>query len=770
MNKITIGSVFSYVLAFVTGATLSLAAALPASAQEMTIEEIVVTARKRTENLQDVPLSITAISSETLQRASVYDLADLAEVTPGLTYQKVGSISTPTIRGLAQTDQSGLLGNVGVFLDGVFLNNRSSFDFGVLDLERIEVVKGPQSALYGRNTFAGAINYVTKAPSFESFEGRVTAEVGSDGRREIGGSVNFPLGDRAAIRAFANTSEFEGTIRNVRGGENLGGYDDRTAYGISLRFDPTDDLRFRLSSFRNELEEDQSPLVQLSFLNNNCGTRYDLETGPLWTLFCGDLAAAAAAGPNLDSLGFGQDGDLTVSYLDVEYDFPFATLSVNYATTEANYFTFFDNVSDPNAVNVPFGPTGIFSAQFFTNSGGDAAEQDSLELRLTSNDDGALSWMVGASWYDTQTGGIINSIARLLANPDQLGRITRVADRQDTDTLAVYGSLGYAFNDRHRLTGEIRYTEEDVTLDSEITIDFIPGFPNIVSSSSTDFDYVTPRITYEYDWSDNVMLYASAAKGVKSGGINRGVTDPRFLSYEPEENWTYELGAKSTVLDGRGNFNITLFHVDWTDLQNRAPASIVAGAAIINADEATSTGVELDFRYRPIDNLELRSALAVLEPEFGSGVTDASVGAICGETASVPPAVACSSDVSGNQLPRTSDLQVYLGATYTLPQLIGDFDGYIRADASHQAGKYNLSLNEVDQGDINLLNLRLGLVNERYEVALWAENVLDEEYIARATTITDPVAGFLCAGCGITRQDVFPGNGRTYGLRFNANF
>lgn len=251
------------------------------------LEEIVVTARKRTENLQDVPLSITAISGVDLERASVYALDDLAEITPGLTYQNIGAFNTPTIRGLSQTSQIGLQGNVGVFIDGVFLNNRSSLEFGVLDLERIEVVKGPQGALYGRNTFAGAINYVTRSPSTDDIGGRLSAEIGNEGRWEIGGSVNFPLGENAAVRVFAATSEFDGTVTNARGGDKLGGYDERTSYGLSAIFDPSENLSVKLFAARTEVDEDQPPLILVPVARNDCGATYNLPDGRVfnWDLY-----------------------------------------------------------------------------------------------------------------------------------------------------------------------------------------------------------------------------------------------------------------------------------------------------------------------------------------------------------------------------------------------------------------------------------------------------------------------------------------------------
>ena len=733
------------------------------------LEEIVVTARKRTENLQDVPLSITAISGVDLERASVYALDDLAEITPGLTYQNIGAFNTPTIRGLSQTSQIGLQGNVGVFIDGVFLNNRSSLEFGVLDLERIEVVKGPQGALYGRNTFAGAINYVTRSPSTDDIGGRVSAEIGNEGRWEIGGSVNFPLGENAAVRVFAATSEFDGTVTNARGGDKLGGYDERTSYGLSAIFDPSENLSVKLFAARTEVDEDQPPLILVPVARNDCGATYNLPDGRVFnSLYCSGLQAGDA--PNLNALGKGQVGDFTLAYLNVEYDLGFATLTVNISDSESEYSTLVDNVSNPVAETLPLGPLG-FSAQFFTNSAGDVAEQQSYEVRLASNDDGPLGWLIGGSVFNTLTGSVLSSVSTLLDNPTELGRISFVPNRLDTDVNAVFGSVAYAIDDRNRLSAEIRYTEEDQFLERTVMIFFIPNFPTSVTSAASEFSYTTPRVTYEYAWNDDTLLYASAARGVKSGGTNGAAfADTPYADYLEESNWTYEVGIKTTILDGRGVLNATVYSVDWTDLQIPAPPDLQIGTAIVNAAGATSTGIEIDTTINLTDNFTIRGAATWLNPEFDSGTVDAAISPLCGDRAVIPPTVACSTEVGGQQLPRTSDFQIYVGATYTWPRVIGDFDAYVRVDTSHQAGKYSLSLNQQDQGDINLTNLRIGLESERYEIALWAENVFDEEYNDRVTVTTDPAAGFACAGCGITVARFYPGNTRTFGLRGTWRF
>jgi len=747
-----------------------LAGDLALAQDDLMFEEIVVTARKRTENLQEVPLSITAISGEELEKASVYALDDLAEITPGLTYQNIGAFNTPTIRGLGQTDQIGLQANVGVFIDGVFLNNRSSLEFGVLDLERIEVVKGPQSALYGRNTFAGAINYVTRNPSTEDVGGRLSAEIGNAGRWEIGGSVNFPLGENAAVRLFAATSEFDGTITNVRDGDKLGGYNERSSYGASLIFDPSEDLSIKLFAARTEIDEDQPPLIIIPASRNNCGSTYNLPDGRvLHSLYCGGRQEGDA--PSLNGLGNGQAGDFTLAYINVEYDLAFATLTVNFSHSESEYSTLFDNVSNPVAETLPLGPLG-FSAQFFTNNAGDVAEQQSYEVRLASNGDGPLDWLIGGAMFDTLTGGVISSISTLLDNPMEVGRISFVPERLDTDVKAAFGSVSYALNDQHRLTAAIRYTQEDQLEERTVQIFFIPNFPESMTSAASDFSYATPRVTYEYTWDDDTLLYASAARGVKSGGTNGpAFADTPYATFREESNWTYEAGIKTSILGGRGIFNATVYTVDWTDLQITAPASLLIGSSVVNATAATSSGIEIDTTINVTDNLTFRGAVTWLNPEFDSGVTDGAIESYCGQRSpAYPPTVACSTDVGGQQLPRTSDFQYYLGATYTWPNLIGGFDAYARVDTSHQAGKYSLSLNQLDQGDINLTNMRIGLESERYEIALWAENLFDEDFNSSVTIVTDPASGFACRSCGITVARFFPGNSRTYGLRATWRF
>ncbi len=225
-----------------------------ALAQQVAIEEITVTARKRTESLLEVPLAITAFTEAELERSAINALEDLAQWTPSLQFQDVnGAFQNPAIRGLTQTDQTSPQGNVGVFIDGVYLNNRSGLEFGLLDMERIEVVKGPQSALYGRNTFGGAINYVTKQPELGEFGGRIEGTAGTRDRYNLAGNFNIPLGDVVAVQLFGGFSEFDGTIPNINTGKRLGGWKTKDIFGAKIYAEPTEDTQITLFAARNKV-------------------------------------------------------------------------------------------------------------------------------------------------------------------------------------------------------------------------------------------------------------------------------------------------------------------------------------------------------------------------------------------------------------------------------------------------------------------------------------------------------------------------------------
>ncbi len=735
---------------------------------------IIVTARKREENLQEVPISITAITQEDLRDANVYGLEDIAELTPGLQFRQIGGVSEVTIRGLAQTDQLGLQSNVGVFIDGVFLNNRASLEFANLDLARVEVNKGPQSALYGRDTFAGAINYVTNPARLGEFDGMVEGQVGSDDRYQIRGSVNVPIGDFGAIRAFGGYSEFDGTITNVRGGENLGGWDERITFGASALFE-FEPVTLKFFYARNEIEEDNPATENISFLENNAGTSYLIPDGmggtnTFFTVNSGPFVPQDNV--NLDPRGRGNEGFFELAYANIDVDLDFATLTGTVSTSKSRYSSLFDNVGDPDAINRPF--FGRFTDQFFTDQTGDVGEQDSYEIRLTSNPGLPFEWLIGYSRYNTTTGGVLGTTTPLFADPDTLEAITRVEEREIRKTDAWYGAVNIPVSDQLNVFGEIRITGEDLRLTDQADIFFFPVLSRPLTFTETDFSYASGKFGVDYTPVPGTLLYAYAARGVKSGGINGGqVQGNEFFTFNPETNWTYEAGVKTELFDGRAIINAALFYIDWTNLQSTAPASLAAGDVTVNGIGATSKGVELDASFDITDNFNIRVAATYIDATYNDGFIDGAIQARCGVTPApvpFPTGITCDSDVSGNRIANTSEFTFFGAARYDVPELIGSFDGYIRAAYSHEGDKFATSLNLAQVPAIDLVNLRVGLTNGRTEVSLWVDNLLDDSLIARLTPITDTAANGSCFLCGISSTNIIYGNGRTFGLTLRQEF
>jgi iron complex outermembrane receptor protein len=756
----------------------------PAKAQEkgaskMPLETIVVTARRRDEGLLEVPVSVTALTAEDLRSANAFGLEDLAQLTPGLNFSALpGGFAEPTIRGLTQTDQLGLIGNVGVFIDGIFLNNRASIEFGNMDLEQIEVLKGPQSALFGRDTFAGAINYRTRGPVIGEFDGMLEAQLGSDELYSVRGSFNIPMGDSFAARIFGGTSSFDGTIPNEREGasDNLGGWEERSTFGAQVLFDNGGPLRVRAMYLQNRQEEDNPATRALRFTENTGGTVYVVDDGAGGTFNVGSLPGGDL--PNLDRVsidprGAGLEGDLEMAYAIVEYDFDFATLSATVSTSESNYSSFFDNFGDEANYTRPFFPlTPDLSNYFFTNQTGDAAEQDSYELRLASNGDAGLDWQVGIVRFDASTGGVLSTTTPLISDINTLETITRVEERIVQEIDAVFGAVNVPVTSKLNIGAELRYTWEDQALTDEADIFFFPVVSRPFSSIDAKFDYWSGRISADYLLNDSTMIYGSLSRGVKTGGINAAQQGTEFATYDEETNLSYELGVKTQMLDGRLTLVGALFYIDWEDLQSTAPGDIGIGPSVVNGiGSPSSTGIELDATFDVTDQFRLRVATTFLDPTYGDDFTDQAIEGFCPENPSVPTVQRCSATSSGNRIARTPEFSFFASGTYTWSDVVWGLDAYARADYSYEGDKYATSANSASITEIELVNLRAGLRNDSLEVALWMDNALDEALLARGTPFTDPSDGTVCAACGaLASTRLTAGNGRTFGATVTKRF
>ncbi len=810
-----------------TVCTVAIAAVTPALAQ---VEEIVVTARKKAESLQEVPLSISAFSSKLLEDAGIRDVNDLANFTSNMTFSESesGRINTPTIRGMSMIDTRGFDNNVSVFIDGVFVSGRAAQNQGMLDLERVEVVKGPQSALYGRNSFAGAINYVTKKPGDE-FEGKAEVTVGEDELYQVLGSVSGPLVEnKLAGRLVASYDDDGGTYKNTAGGR-LGGHKNERIMG-TLRFTPNDALDISLDAYYADEVLDQRPL---NIDPNNCGvlpitnSSASYQAGfPYW--HCGEVKGSSEL--NMSPAAFASKSDTSRLSLNMEWDVGDYTLTSISAYTKNESFGMTDldrtnrgaehygYVTKAEYDEIIFTLPGIiipslpeflnhpdirdFAADTYIGSQGLDQEYASQEISIESNPEERLRWSAGAFYFkstNTQTASFNVDVSEAIAmsglSPEELvfvisdpentsfpggiGVVHPVLDQQwETSTpiwtdgtienneitkaiekarqYALFGSIEYDLSDQLTGTVELRWTEEKRSLDDRKDAFFhsLDDYPGGTNYSQITHDFWDPRFTLAYQINDDHMLYGSVSKGTRSGGINGNLKPGIDPFYDPETNWTYEIGTKTTWLDGKLQFNAAAFYIDWTDAQFRQLVGETLLTKVSNSTGIEVRGAEFDFIYNPVDGLLISGGYGYSDAEFNEGTLWTGGTKLCqGTSASsgdpddgtpafddcvspVPPVDALDAryedniitypNMSGLRPKRSSKHTANIAVEYSWP-VFGETDGFARIDAAYRSKQYVDEANSAWVPDRTLVNLRTGFQSEKYDLIFWVTNLFEED-------------------------------------------
>jgi iron complex outermembrane recepter protein len=678
---------------------------------------------------------------------------------------------------LTQTDQTSAQGNVGVFLDGIYLNNRSALEFGAIDLARIEVVKGPQSALYGRNTFGGAINYVTKSADLDRFGAKVEGSYGNRGFWDVQGNLNLPIGGVAAIQAFFGTSEFDGTIANNGPGDRyLGGWTKREAFGGKLYIEPADNLRLTFFGMRTEQQNDQPALSVLNVADFQGG---NLSYGctPIGTGAGGAIIFAppcnspgpfqtlyGRAVPTFREIaifpGKGLEANSTLFYGKLEYDLPFATVSALYGRLRANSELRVSTNNLVGAINIP-GPVPGGSSAAVLDASTPKGDSDSVEIKLAQNN-GGFDWMLGG-FYSTQTD---SDVLRGFWVP--LGGVGEPIfffgrDRViDTKTYAAFGSVSAEIGDRLTLSAELRYSEDHLT------------FVNAAGQPKRSFKYWTPRFIADFKVTPDMMIYANVGRGYKVGGFG-GQINPgtgQQTTFNEETNWSFEIGMKGKAFNDKLQYQVAAYYILWDDVQIQAPLAGSFISVVQNSGSITSRGIEMDVSYNVTDNFKLRASGAVLDPTYDKGFIEFGALVPCGESINTIAAriitKGCTAGVGGNTVARTSRFQGSVSAVYEVPDVISDFGAYLRADYSYQSPKNSTGLDTDSQGPISLANARFGLRNEKFEVAFWVDNLFDQEWNRRVTV--SPEGAFGGQATGVQNYRVFAGDLRTFGMDVSVKF
>ncbi|MBX3693945.1 MAG: TonB-dependent receptor [Steroidobacteraceae bacterium] len=794
-------------------AAIAALASLPAllHAQEpptrtMALEEVVVTAQKRSESLQDVPFSVVAVTSENMQRSGSSNIVDLARNVPGLAITDLGpGQSQVAIRGISAgqvvRDQAGVKESVGIYLDESPISVALfTPDLDLFDLERFEVLRGPQGTLFGAGSSSGTVRYITAQPKLGTMEGalQLGGHEGTDS--DFGGSikaaVNLPLGDKVALRATGYYDELAGFIdsyypgrgvrRDVNGGEKTGGR-------LALLFAPNDSLRITPRLVYQKLETDGFPRVDVYSILGNPYTTSEPPVDP------GERG-------QVTQLREGLDDDFTLADLTIDYDFGGATLTSvsSYTDREVKVTRDASQLTGSVTFDLTFGqPSGYFPAEVRLDSpliDTTKLEAFSQELRLASNGDGQFRWLIGGFYQqvdrtygqDLPTPGYDAILTRRFgatsadfnAPPDTpyFSHLT-----YDFKQFALFGEGTWRFNDQWSLTGGLRYYD----FDEDRLLTFAGVFADMGYTDepgSTSSDGFSPRAILAFRPNSDVLVTAQYSRGFRLGGIN----DPLNVTlcqgndidvygghptWDDEKTQNYELGLKTTLADGRVQFNAAAFYTDIDGLQVIADAGSCSSRIILNA-QARSVGGEIELFARPNEHWDFGISATYANSEITKSQTDTVGNPIAGIR-------------KGNRLPTAPEFQAAASATYSWAWST-TLDSYVTFTYQHVGSSYTqLADQEPNFGLIatggppgsarfipfgdptitsfafaaelpsyELGNLRFGLRGSKWEAAAYVNNLWDE----RALLSIDRERGRSARVGYLTNVP------RTYGVSLNYNF
>jgi iron complex outermembrane receptor protein len=732
-------------LAVVSALALSSAQAV-AQTETTSLEEIVVTAQRREQNLQDVPIAISAMTGQMLANAGVRDPRDLQSLVPSLQFQS-GTAATTTIiflRGVGIGDfNSNTTGAVGVYVDDVFLGANSGKLFNVFDGDGVEVLRGPQGTLYGRNTTGGAIKFSSKKPTNE-LSTDFSALYGRYNEVRLEGGIGGPIvDDKLKIRLSGLYNKRDGWMLNRVTGHHLNDLDLWAARAI-IDFTPTDSLLLRLS-----MHSGQNNGGARQFQHRGQGVGFD--GSPLFD----------ENGVPLDGFGYADTdhnpnaGDFNIEGKEKvkvsggsllgEWKLDGVTLTSITAYEKVDRNTLEDTDVSPNSVL-----TAVYK---------DKPEQWSQELRVASNGDGKLKWIAGAFYFDDNlktdsSFDVLRDLRPLFADPEtnptgfspenSVG-LLRYPFTQKTKSWALFGQADYAISDALTLTAGLRYTEDKIDFKYQSYFDEagVGIFPVVGTDDSSKFTNTSGRLALSYRLSGDTMAYASISTGYNSGGYSGGsaTLQAQLDPFNSEKLTAYEVGLKTEMLDHRVRLNTAAFYYDYKDLQVFIydTTGEIPVMRKINAGAARVYGLEAELTAKPTEQLEAFVSISLLNSEYRDFVNTSGV------------------DFSGNTLINAPEFSGSAGLTWT-QQIGGAGSLQAMVSGSYQSKVYLTPDNTkaFSQDAFAMLNARLAWTppGGGFEVALWGKNLTDERWVNFMAPI-------------ITMDQMNYNDPETYGIEFN---
>lgn len=671
-------------------------------------DAVVVVAQRREENLRDVPSSIATVDDEQIEATSSQRVQDMANYVPNVDIASTSALgATLTIRGVGSSSRNiGFDSRAGLYIDGVYLGQSPALDQDLLGLQRVEVLRGPQGTLFGKNNDAGAINLITKRPG-QTLEGEAFARIGNRGQEQYAFRVSGPLTDSVAASLSASSSKRDGFIRNVTDGAEFPTRDSESVRG-QLNIDSGGPFTLYLSAdaqFANDRPNNGDPLT------NSFGSAID--------------TAAPARNSVSYTPGRIKDDDRTIWGVSAEAEYELPSNHVLKSITayrETDFTTNFD--ADRAAVDL-----------LYVNYE-DSYRQTSEELQLISPGDGRLTYLAGVYLYaqDSETQRDAIGGAQSLALGIAPGTGVLSGGDLKTENAALYGNASYDLTDRLEASVGLRWSWEKKTVDWSIDGSAAPAFN--IATGTVDNDRVdrdlSPTATLTYAITPEVNIYGRYSTGYKSGGYNLDFISasifPDGVEFKKETVDNFEIGLKGAFFNNRATLNVTAFTADYSDYQVNQYRDLGNGQTVIaisNAGAVRSEGIEAEGTFHATDNLRLQGGIGLLDTTF----TDFPGGGTGGV------------NVAGNRLPRASKFQGTLGFNYDRP-LTSDLTGFASAQYSYRSSYYveenntetrTVAGQEIDWGKVpgyGLLDARIGVQGASgWELALYARNLTDKDYL-----------------------------------------
>ena len=804
-------------LLWVAVAAASLGISVPASAQndaaDRIFEEVVVTARQREERAQTVPIPITALSAEQLVTRNLMEVRDLEKLSPNtsIDYSAVnGNAIQVFIRGIGQTNWAATQDpKIGMYVDGVYFSRPQGALVDFNDVERVEVLRGPQGTLFGRNTTAGLIHIINNRPSTDGFESDITLGAGNDGQSNYGLVVNAPLSENWAARLALSGQQADGVMINSFTGKDRGN-EDSTNARFALRYQG-DKLDAQLSYTNFEADE-RGPLGSCT---------WHATDDPFVALGRGGVLSLATIFGTFDSVRencIGTTRDVSIDttndeniradvdnvVLNLSYDFGSLTLDSITSKRDIEHF------SGTWGWVMGNGP-GSNMLEILNNYGD--TEAMSQEIRLSGVSD-SVEWVVGAYWFEEETDESLDvplfrdvmapdpAVWPLFYAPDGAGGTLGAAalgaqlygSRSQTydvtnENQAFFAEVTFSLNEKWDLTVGARRTNDDRDFTRIQTLFngqpdpfyFCPGMsvvelaPGVVAAGSdrcrqtVSYSKTTPRVIASYQASDDVMFYGSYSLGYSSGGFNQ---DTRMRPYLPETADNYEFGMKSDLLDGRMRFNATVFHNEYKN-QQLTVGRLVDGqptADLINAQQATLSGVEIETMARLSDSLTFTATMGYIRGDYDEFTVMDNVTVVSGDGSLSSQEV--ERDLSDTEFGSGPSYSFDLGLMHNMS--LGDSGEVMTSIGATFKDATDYTLNNTpssQQPSYWVVDGRMTwfMANDKTSVSLWVNNLFDKDYV---TTMLDQAGDIQIGGIdqGLGMAASYWGEPRRYGLELKHRF